>query len=92
MMPVFTSTPLHHNDTNKGIMMKVILIVLVSIAVTSACVGIGSDCETYTECKCGSERETCCSKTFQCQGASITYKDNNVKDHHSSHQTKSKLG
>ena len=56
-------------------MMKVLLVVLVSIAVTSACMDDGSDltnllptCDVYTECKCGNEIETCCSKTFACQG------------------------
>ena len=51
--------------------MKVILFVLVSIAVTSACIGTGSDCDGIPDCKCdGSEVEApCCFKMEPCPGA-----------------------
>ena len=53
------------------IMMKVIFVVLVSIAVTSACIGTGSDCDGIPDCKCdGSEVEApCCFKMEPCPGA-----------------------
>ena len=71
MIPVLTSTPLYHNDTNNGKMMKVILVAFVSIAVTSACIGTGSDCDGIPDCKCdGSEVEApCCFKMEPCPGA-----------------------
>ena len=49
-------------------MMKVLLVVLVSIAVTFACSGLKPFCDVYTECKCDDEIETCCSKKFPCLG------------------------
>ena len=68
---ILKSTPQHRHKQNifEGIMMKVLLVVLVSIAVTSACdSNLIPTCDVYTECKCGNEIETCCSKTFACQG------------------------
>ena len=49
-------------------MMKVLLVVLVSIAVTFACNDLIPFCDVYTECKCDDEIDTCCSKKFPCLG------------------------